>query len=231
MPSFHGFRDEKTGHISLPLAFFTDLLPGIDDLAELKLTLYVFWRLERVEGSFRYLRKADIAADARFMQGLAAEPEIAQACLDNALLRAIQRGTMLEAAVQLGARQEVLCFLNSPKGRAAVKAIEAGEWRTTGDVQMPVELTGEPPNIFGLYEAHIGPLTPMIADTLREAEDTYPPQWIEEAIRIAVEYNKRSWRYVAAILERWQEEGRHEQTGRDSEKDRRRYADWEKRDS
>jgi DNA replication protein DnaD len=36
----------------------------------------------------------------------------------------------------------------------------------------------------------------------------YPPQWIEAAIRQAVEYNKRNWRYVAGILRRWQTEGR-----------------------
>jgi DNA replication protein len=231
MPPFSGFQEDKEGRIPVPLAFFTELLPGIDNLAELKLTLYVFWRLARQEGRFRYLRMADIAADARFMHGLAAEPEARRACLEGALQGAVQRGTLLTAAVQLGERQETLCFLNSASGRAAVQAIQRGEWRTTGDAQLPVELTSEPPNIFGLYEAHIGPLTPLIADALREAEETYPPQWIEEAIRLAVEYNKRSWRYVAAILKRWQEEGRHEQTGRDSEKDRRRYADWEKRGS
>ncbi len=94
--------------------------------------------------------------------------------------------------------------------------------------QLPVEVREDVPNIFRLYEDHIGPLTPMIADELRDAEETYPPEWIEDAIRMAVENNARSWRYVNAILVRWQEEGRDERTNRrDTEKDRRRYADWE----
>jgi DnaD/phage-associated family protein len=68
----------------------------------------------------------------------------------------------------------------------------------------------------------------MIAETLREAEQTYPMAWIEEAIRLAVEHNKRSWRYAAAILERWQQEGRDEREDRrDSEAARRRYAEWD----
>ncbi len=84
----------------------------------------------------------------------------------------------------------------------------------------------ETPNIFRLYEEHIGPLTPMIAEALGDAEDTYPPIWIEEAVRIAVENNKRSWRYVEAILERWQQEGRDERKDkRYAEKNGREYTE------
>jgi DnaD/phage-associated family protein len=68
----------------------------------------------------------------------------------------------------------------------------------------------------------------MIAETLRDAEDTYPNQWIEEAVQIAVENNVRRWNYVDAILKRWQEGGRDEREDRrDTEKDRRRYVEGE----
>ena len=51
---------------------------------------------------------------------------------------------------------------------------------------------------------------------------------LEDAMRIAVERNKRNWRYTAAILKRWQEEGRDERKNRqDTEKDRRRYIEGE----
>jgi DnaD/phage-associated family protein len=88
-----------------------------------------------------------------------------------------------------------------------------------------VTLGQEQPNIFRLYEENIGPLTPMIAEALREAESTYPAQWVEEAFRIAVENNVRRWRYVEAILRSWQEEGRNDQDRRYSERDRRRYVE------
>ena len=59
----------------------------------------------------------------------------------------------------------------------------------------------------------------MIADELREAEELYPEDWIEDAFREAVGQNKRSWRYIARILERWEHEGRgHGQPGRHSKK-------------
>jgi len=64
------------------------------------------------------------------------------------------------------------------------------------------------PNIFRLYENEIGLLTPMIADSLKDAEQDYPADWIADAIRIAGAQNKRSWAYCEAILKRWKVEGR-----------------------
>ena len=52
--------------------------------------------------------------------------------------------------------------------------------------------------------------SPLLAEELLDAEQTYPAEWIEEAFRIAVTNNVRRWAYVRAILERWAEEGRGE---------------------
>ena len=105
-------------------------------------------------------------------------------------------------------------------------------WQPESEAGLSIEPPQEAPNIFQLYEENIGPLTPMLAEALGEAEDTYPLEWIEEAIRIAVEKNKRNWRYAAAILERWQREGPHGrkeklEDRRDPEKARRRYVEGE----
>jgi DnaD/phage-associated family protein len=68
----------------------------------------------------------------------------------------------------------------------------------------------------------------MLAESLKDAEQSYPASWVRDAIRLAVENNKRSWRYIEAILSRWKEQGRDERKNRrDTEKARRRYADWE----
>ena len=104
-------------------------------------------------------------------------------------------------------------------GRAAVEAISRGEW--PDDLEPAAR-----PNVFALYEQNIGMLTPLIADELREAEQTYPVEWIEEAFREAVSLNKRSWKYIRAILERWRTEGRGDEAGqRPSEVERRRYIE------
>jgi DnaD/phage-associated family protein len=92
-------------------------------------------------------------------------------------------------------------------------------------------LLAERPNIFILYEQNIGSLTPLIADQLRDAEQTYPPEWIKEAIELAVENNARKWRYVQSILERWRQEGKKDGiSGRDTQKELRRQIPDEYQD-
>jgi DNA replication protein len=225
MPAFSGFPSGKVRFYSLPAPFFTDLLPAINHLAEMKVTLYVLWYLDQLEGSMRYIRREDFTQDLRFMAGLGKTPEEAQAALDEGLERAVHRNSLLKAEIHLDTGDQVLYFLNSPRGKAAIQAIQNGEWAPTGDQHQPIGLNLERPNIYRLYEENIGLLTPMIAETLRETEQTYPAQWIEEAVRIAVENNVRRWRYIEAILRSWQEEGRDEQNRGDSQKDRRRYVE------
>jgi DnaD/phage-associated family protein len=67
---------------------------------------------------------------------------------------------------------------------------------------------------FSLYESNIGPLTPMIADSIKDAEKTYPLSWIAEAINLSVLNNKRNWRYCETILKRWQTDGKDDGKGK-----------------
>lgn len=225
MPGFKGFSEGKAHLVPIPGSFFTDYLPLADDLDELKAALYVLWRTDRIEGAFRYLRSADFRDDAEQLQALG----LTEARLKAALEGAIAHGILLEAQVETPQGVERLVFINGPRGRAAIQAIQRGEWTGLDEADAPRLIVAELPNIFRLYEENIGPLTPIIADELRLAEDDYPAEWIAEALKLAVENNKRNWRYVAAILARWKEEGRHEQRKdrRDTEKTRRKYSDWE----
>jgi len=218
MKTFSGFSAGKVRSASIPEPVFTQLIPIVDDLAELKLTLHVLWRLGRQRGKVRYLRRADLIADQVLLSGLGDAPAEA---LSVALERAIERGTLLRAEATVGEATEELYFANTARGRAAVEAIARGEW--------PDELeSAGRANVFTLYEQNIGLLTPLIADELREAEQAYPADWIEEAFREAVSLNKRSWKYIRAILEHWRTEGRGDETGRQPrEADRRRYIEGE----
>lgn len=221
MTPFNGFSAGKTHNTPIPAQFFTDLLPQIDDLDELKVTLYVLWALDRQEGSFRCLRWADFAADEVLLAGLSGDDRLA--ALRKGLIRAVQRGTLLQSGKTL---EEAVFFINTPRGRAGLKALEAGEQVLAGRLPS-AQLAAERPNIFRLYEENIGPLTPIIADRLKEAEELYPPEWINEAVHIAVERNVRNWRYIEGILRKWQEEGRDGTTRKPSEEDRRRYVEGE----
>jgi DnaD/phage-associated family protein len=217
---FGGFPDGKTHLTRLPAAFFSELLPQIDHLGELKVTLYVFWMLEHQEKAPRYVSLAEISADERFLASLGD-----LAALQDALERATLRGTLL--CVKLQGDQDALYFLNSPRGRAAIHALLAGEWSLPSGARPLATIAEERPNIFRLYEENFGPLTPLIAEELQAAEREYPAVWIEDAIRIAVKRNARNWRYVEAVLQSWQEKGRDEEDRRQPEKDSRRYIEGE----
>jgi DNA replication protein len=211
MKTFKGFTETET-FTQLPDTFFHQLLSQIDDAAELKVTIYILWRVQHMEGSYRALRESDF--DAKGL-GLSADD------VHLGIEKAVKRGIMLRSQNEA----DVFYFLNSPRGRAAAQAFVQGQGHET------TEITSTPferPNIFRLYEENIGPLTPLIADALKDAEETYSAEWISETIELAVKHNKRSWKYCEAILKRWKEEGRGEkQDRRDAEKDRDKYIKGE----
>lgn len=229
---FIGFPDAKMKPVIVPDFFFTDLLPLIDDLAELKLTLHCFWLLNEQEGQLKYLRGADLRGDDTLLRSLTLDNDLrtpAQALAD-ALERATARGTLLKLEIETGDTEKVVedwYFINTVKGRQTLALVRQGKLEELRSV-LPAEarLKVERPNIFALYEQNIGLLTPLIADQLRDLEKSYPPDWIDEAFTIAVASNVRNLRYVSGILKRWETEGKdertHETRGRDSEADLRR---------
>jgi len=223
MTPFSGFPPGKTLLIHIPEPFFTELLPQIDDLAELKVTLYTLWFFNHQEGHIHYIRQADFNADAGFLRGLDTNPNAAARLLKDGLEKAVQRNTLLVVENN----GQPLYFLNSPRGRAAAAALQDGKWSPEEISPVPVSLEVERPNTFQLYEQNIGPLTPLIADTMREALEAYPAGWIEEAIQIAVEKNVRNWRYIEAILESWQKEGRDGTSRQGSKSNREKYLGGE----
>lgn len=224
MQTFPGFRAGVSRHTPLPASFFSELLPLIDDLAELQLTLCCCQALALKDAPVRYLRLEELQADENLLAALqrsAPEQDPAEA-LQGALQRALQRRSLLAVCVGADEPAQQLYVLNSVAGRDLVARVEAGAWRP-GDGQDPVELLPERPNLFRLYEANVGTITPMLAEELKEAEASFPNAWLAEAIQLAVENNVRNWRYIRSILERWEKEGK-DRAGRTAREDGRRFT-------
>src|SRR2546421_8460789 len=99
MRRFAGFPAGKSGSVYVPSRFFSYLLPLIDDLAELKLTIYCFWALQQREGKYRYVRLRDMLDDQTFMDGFDSDPENAKQAIHRAIDLAIERGTLLHITV------------------------------------------------------------------------------------------------------------------------------------
>src|SRR4051794_18106953 len=143
---FDGFAPGKQPMLTIPAAFISELLPRIDDLAELKVTLYFMWAIQQREGRFRYLRRRDFLNDASFLAGLAGFDFEPGATLDAALNRACTRGTLLCAEITLAGELERLYFINTEIGREGWDQIKRGAWLPSFGEE-PVEIIPDRPNI------------------------------------------------------------------------------------
>lgn len=229
MQGFSGFP-RKGRLIRIPGLFFSDLLPQIDHLGELKVTLYCFWRLQQQKGQRLYIRASEIAADRVFMAGLGVREEDQHETLREGLERAVARGTLLHAQFKEKSRTTDLYLVNTDRGWAMIEAIEKGEWQPGDEPKVLLDLSVERPTIFTLYEQNVGPLTPLLADKLRDLDETYSEEWLMEAIRIAVERDARNLRYIEAILVRWKREGRIDIPGPEIPSDYKRYISGKYKD-
>ncbi|MDY6906628.1 MAG: DnaD domain protein [Chloroflexota bacterium] len=218
MRPFPGFS-ARARFTPVPNVLLSQLVPQMDDIAELKVTLHLLFVLYQRKGYPRFVTRRELLGDGTLVRGLGEE------ALGRGLAKAVSRRTLLHLAVERDGGREDLYFINNEESRQAVARIEAGEL-SLGAVPVvePAAVGGERPTIFALYEENIGMLTPMIAEELKDAERLYPAGWIEDAFKEAVARNRRSWRYIAAILKRWETEGReHGEPGRHTETDTDKY--------
>jgi DnaD/phage-associated family protein len=222
----------------IPSLFFTRLLPRLTDPVELGLALYIFYLLHRKKGYPRFLTRDELAAEgdlALFLERASGDPAHPadgpasrsgrrRAALEKGLTSLVGAGFLLTVSVQGPDGAQEIYFLNAAADRRAAELLRRGELKVGPWQPLPEAEPVEPSrSIYALYEENIGPLTPLVADELREAEELYPQEWLRPAFERAAALNKRSWRYVARILERWAAEGPdYAQAGRDTETGARR---------
>ena len=212
---FAGLPAGRLATTALPNLLFTELVADADDLAELKTTLHIFWTLAHRPRRFPGMRLGELRADPLLQHSLSALGGDTKETLAAALDKAVARGALLRIIGRWKGAEETWLFVNSAKGRDAVDRLVRGE---SGFEPLPGDAAEPSPpsrrSIFALYEQNVGLVQPIIAQELMEAEEQYPPEWIEDAFRIAAGRNVRNWRYIRAILERWASEGKDDEENR-----------------
>jgi DNA replication protein len=246
MKPFTGFSTDRQKTVRVPEGFFEDVLPQITSLLEMKVTLYLFWRLARggANGSSpRMASLAELEVEDRLKSALSQGkgPRSFGDALREGLELAVARGTVLQLRIANfglrvdGASDAASAFeywylLNTRDNKAWVEALAKGQIdvvetplvqpymmyageEAIRNPQSAIRIIIERPTVYTLYEQNIGLLTPILAEKLQDAEGRYPLDWIEAAFEEAVTNNKRNWRYIERILERWAAEGK--QSGKD----------------
>lgn len=214
MKQFEGFP-ARMQFTPIPNLFISKLLPQIDDINELKVTLYIFRAIYGKKGYPRFVTMKDLLSDPGLIKSLNVKSDGSAKLLSNVLNMAVERGTIVQLDLDRDGDLEELYFINTENDKKALEKIRNGEivldGLKPGKRARTVE-TGTPPDIFTLYEENVGMLNPLIAEWLKEAENQYPESWIRDAIKEAVSLNKRNWRYIDRILENWSAEGRGDGT-------------------
>jgi len=212
---FTGLLTSADPHIPVPRAFFTDILPGVSTIEELHVTLAALRLLHDAGGYAAPVSERSIIRDSDLRTALRTEgsPRDPDNRIAQGLELAVARGSLLRLITSSGRKQVVWYYVNTADNRGAVSMMAQGQLAPPESVwidETPPRVELDRPNAFRLYEQNIGPLTPLVADQIGRALEEYPADWIEDAMEEAVSYNRRSWRYMARILETWSVQGRGE---------------------
>lgn len=223
MSEFAGFPSVGKG-TAVPNLFFERVLPQMQSTDELLAFLWVSRLVQEQKGEARCVSRDEVwahqAARASFealgtgRKGLASGLE---ACANA--------GVLLASHVRGAQHDEVVFFLNNPQSRRAIARARSGQLQIRPGTTVGHWQPQDRPDIFRLYEEHVGTVTPLVAEKLVAAQDEYPFELIEDAFREAAERNVRNWRYIERILESraWEGSG-HETASRHTfEEQKRRY--------
>jgi DNA replication protein len=135
MTLFAGFPSGKNPYVPVPEVFFTELLPEIEDTAELKVTLHLFWLLAQKQGDPRCVNERELVADRVLLQSLKrkGDPRPVEERLRKGLEQAVARGAILRIHLKVlneaGDQEELVdwFFFNTARSRKIVKELQGGE--------------------------------------------------------------------------------------------------------
>jgi DNA replication protein len=135
MTLFAGFPSGKNPYVPVPEVFFTELLPEIEDSAELKVTLHLFWLLAQKQGNPRCVSERELLGDRVLLHSLKrrGDPRPAEERMLQGLEQAIARGTILRIHLKLVSEEndstEIIgwYFFNTARSRKVVAELQGGE--------------------------------------------------------------------------------------------------------
>ena len=96
--TFDGFP-QRMKFTPIPNLFFSQVLPQIQDLAELKTVLHIFWLMYQKKGYPRFVSFRELLGDQTLLAGIKGAGSAAE-ILHNGLEAAVNRGTLIKLALE-----------------------------------------------------------------------------------------------------------------------------------
>ncbi len=212
-------RSGRDDPVPVPRSFFERHLARIRDLAAVKVLLTIYRRAADLDRDAPFVSEEALFEDERLVEGVRLAASIRQPIdeIRHGIEVLVAHDAIVRICVEQGSDESYWLMPKETDNLRLLNAFIRGErpfpYRAVSDDSIP-RIAVERPNVFRLYEQNIGVLTPLIADQLIEAIELYPDGWIEDAINEAVSLNRRNWRYIQRILQRWGTEGRGDETYR-----------------
>ena len=190
----------------LPQALLRDLVPTMSDPAELIVTLYAVEAIARQRRYPRRVSLSDLRESRSLIEALASfcrDREVEDA-FRQGLDSASERGSLLMArSVQDGGWVEWIA-LNDADGQRAMASASMPPATRSAYGREPVNSSA--PEIW--QSAFGTAMPPILSEEVKAAESRYGSDWMRDAFAESAANGVRNWRYVQAILERWETEGR-----------------------
>ena len=141
-------------NFSFPIEILTKVLKKIENIETIKFLIFTLYRFQAENLKIQFFTKSQIESSNSLSEILA---DIKK--LDIILKELVDLGVFISIETNYKNKKEQLYLLNNARNRAAIRAIETGEWLPKSNVE---EITFvDRPNIYQLYEDNIGALTPM----------------------------------------------------------------------
>ena len=194
--------------IPFPVQLFTEILPRLHNESQLRATLYTWYAIMSKGSGQRYVYLSQLLTDPVLLSWFTHLG--GKNGIQRGLDQSCREGIFLQ--LQIGEDDKIL----APNDESGARLITDMKSESVAHHNQSRDSSPETnyertvvSNVVEKYENEIGMLTPVIADMIAIAEQMYPTTWILEALDIAAQSNARSWKYVAAILARWKNEGKN----------------------
>lgn len=202
-PTFAGFPGRGARYTAVPDLFFSRLLGEIEDAAELRALLFVFWRLRGKQGDGHFVTLSELAGIPAVLGAFGTTVDGARGALRTALESGARRGTLIEVVVAAEGVSEQVYFLNTPADAERARRVREGDLRLRFGPRRVAELPRRPRRYHALWEARLGLLTPDLARQLDAAVAQHGEARVLQVIEAAADSAERPWSYLRSSLERW----------------------------
>ena len=183
------------GVTSVPNAVMESLLHPEAHIDQVTFALRTLWWLERSTTFPKSVTVSELRTDRTLITCLGS-------AFDSVMEAVCGRGVFLRGVTD-GVDRLMLNTVAAARGHGTV---DDGHGKSTNGWDSVASKPG-PADAYRAYEQNIGPLTPMIRESIGQALQDFTDAQITQAIDAAVENDARSWAYVRAVLRKWNRGG------------------------